>query len=102
MLSRSRRRPRDASPYAAGAAPKTSNTQGKESRDRLPHERDESTPAEPPGPHKVMLRAKRDLDAGLVDTDLRNTPGLDARQRTKLLGREARRSRRGEFHNEEE
>jgi hypothetical protein len=102
MLSRSRRRPRDASSYAAGASPKTSDTQGKESRMRLPHERDESTQAGPSGPRQVMLRAKRDLDAGLVDTDLRNTPGLDARQRTKLLGREARRSRRDESHNDDE
>jgi hypothetical protein len=32
-----------------------------------------------------MKRAKRDLDAGLVDTDLRNTPGIDAEQRRKMV-----------------
>jgi hypothetical protein len=42
-----------------------------------------------------MLNAMRDLDAGLVDTDMRSTPGLDAKQRSKLVGREARKVRRG-------
>jgi hypothetical protein len=32
-----------------------------------------------------MKQAKRDLDAGLVDTDLRNTPGVDAEQRRKMV-----------------
>jgi hypothetical protein len=34
-----------------------------------------------------MVRAKRDIDAGLVDTDLRAKPGLDAEQRRKILRR---------------
>lgn len=33
----------------------------------------------------VMEQAKRDLDDGQVDTDLRSTPGLDAEQKKKLL-----------------
>jgi hypothetical protein len=33
----------------------------------------------------VIAQAKRDLDAGLVDTDMRATPGLDAEQREKLV-----------------
>ena len=52
---------------------------------RLPHERDESTEKSYSGPRKEMERAKRDLDAGLVDTDLRGTPGLDADQRRHLI-----------------
>jgi hypothetical protein len=32
-----------------------------------------------------MKRAKRDLDAGLVDTDLRSTPGIDAEHRRRIL-----------------
>lgn len=55
----------------------------------LPHDRDESThpdstmAAEEPDP--VIARAKDDLDAGQVDTDMRVTPGLDATQRAKLV-----------------
>jgi hypothetical protein len=36
-------------------------------------------------PRKVIIDAMRDIDAGLVDTGLRSTPGLDARQRSKLV-----------------
>jgi hypothetical protein len=52
----------------------------------LPHERDESaevTVAVAPDPR--MVQAKRDIDAGLVDTDMRATPGLDAKVRAKLV-----------------
>lgn len=52
---------------------------------RLPHERDESTDKAHSGPRKEMKRAKRDLDAGLVDTDLRSTPGIDAEHRRRIL-----------------
>ena len=52
---------------------------------RLPHERDESAEESYSGPRKEMERAKRDLDAGLVDTDQRATPGLDAEQRRNLI-----------------
>ncbi len=51
----------------------------------LPHERDQSTPNTNPQPDPVMLQAKRDLDAGLVDTDMRATPGLDAKKRRELV-----------------
>ncbi|WP_088285072.1 hypothetical protein [Ideonella sp. A 288] len=51
----------------------------------LPHERDESTPATAAVPDPVMVQAKRDLDAGLVDTDMRATPGLDADRRSRLV-----------------
>ncbi len=52
----------------------------------LPHERDESTDsANRTYPRAVTIRAKRDLDAGLVDTDLRATAGLDAERRGRIL-----------------
>ncbi len=51
----------------------------------LPHERDQSTDSAASAPDPVIQQAKRDLDAGLVDTDMRATPGLDAKQRAKLV-----------------
>ena len=36
-------------------------------------------------PDPVMRQAHRDRKAGLVDTDMRATPGLDAQRRTKLV-----------------
>jgi hypothetical protein len=36
-------------------------------------------------PDPIIVQAKRDLDAGLVDTDMRATPGLDAKRRVKLV-----------------
>jgi hypothetical protein len=32
-----------------------------------------------------MQQAKRDIDAGKVDTDMRATPGLDAKRRDELV-----------------
>jgi hypothetical protein len=32
-----------------------------------------------------MVEAKRDIDPGLVDTDMRATPGLDARLRIRRV-----------------
>lgn len=51
----------------------------------LPHERDESAPSTAVAPDPVMLQAKRDIDAGLVDTDMHATPGLDAALRARLV-----------------
>ena len=51
----------------------------------LPHERDESTQSTAATPDPVMVQAKRDIDAGLVDTDMRATPGLDAERRAELV-----------------
>ena len=51
----------------------------------LPHERDQSTHTTAPVPDPVIAQAKRDIDAGLVDTDMRATPGLDAQRRAKLV-----------------
>lgn len=51
----------------------------------LPHERDESTQITPRSPDPVMAQAKHDIDAGMVDTDLRGTPGQDAQRRARLV-----------------
>lgn len=51
----------------------------------LPHERDESTQTTAAEPDPAMVQAKRDLDAGMVDTDMRATPGLDAERRARLV-----------------
>lgn len=52
----------------------------------LPHERDESAAtAVATEPDPVMQQAKKDLDAGMVDTDMRATPGLDAARRKEMV-----------------
>lgn len=51
----------------------------------LPHERDESHNATADAPDPVIAQAKRDIDAGMVDTDMRATPGLDAKRRASLV-----------------
>jgi hypothetical protein len=51
----------------------------------LPHERDEGLNATASEPDPVIERAGEDLASGQVDTDLRNTPGLDAQRRAQLL-----------------
>ncbi len=59
---------------------------GKPEGNRSPDKtRDESVNGAAPLPDPVIKQAKRDLDAGLVDTDMRATPGLDAQQRAKLV-----------------
>ena len=44
-----------------------------------------------------MAQAKRDIDAGMVDTDMRATPGVDAERRAQLVkgpaGKPQRRTR---------
>ena len=51
----------------------------------LTHEPDRSAPATTVTADGVMVQAKRDIDAGLVDTDMRATPGLDAKRRAQLV-----------------
>jgi hypothetical protein len=51
----------------------------------LPHERDQSIHNVAEAPDPVIEQAKRDIDAGLVDTDMRATPGLDAELREKMV-----------------
>ena len=43
---------------------------------RSPHERDESPDGQDAQPRGIMKQAAEDLAQGLVDTDLRNTPGI--------------------------
>lgn len=52
---------------------------------KLPHERDQSTDNTAPQPHDEMKQAKKDLEAGQVDTDMRASPGLDAAQRKRYV-----------------
>ncbi|HET9820751.1 MAG TPA: hypothetical protein VFQ16_02890 [Burkholderiaceae bacterium] len=51
----------------------------------LPHEHDESTGGTAEAPDPVMVQAQRDIAAGMVDTDMRATPGLDAALRARLV-----------------
>ena len=51
----------------------------------LPHERDENAPATASAADPAITQAKRDLDAGQVDTDMRATAGLDAERRARLV-----------------
>lgn len=51
----------------------------------LPHERDQGPDAVAPEPDATIKQAKKDLDAGLVDTDLHATAGLDSDLRRKLV-----------------
>lgn len=51
----------------------------------LPHERDESTDASGGSPDPIMAQAKRDIDAGMVDTDMRATSGLDVKLPARMV-----------------
>lgn len=48
----------------------------------IPHDIPHYTAATP---DPVIQQAQRDINAGLVDTDMRATPGLDAALRAKLV-----------------
>lgn len=90
--ARTPRRPRSPPQPAAVAEGQTRPPADGEGNDlQLPHERDESTNADAAQPRDVMRQAKADLDAGLVDTDLRATAGLDAQRRDALLRKTQRR-----------
>ena len=51
----------------------------------LPHERDTSPDPGAAEVDPVIAQAKRDIDAGLVDTDMHATPGQDAALRARLV-----------------
>lgn len=51
----------------------------------LPHESDESVHATAAVPDPVIVQALRDIDAGMVDTDMHAVPGLDAELRARLV-----------------
>ncbi len=50
---------------------------------KLPHERDEDTDMTDDQPDPKILQAYKDLKQGLVDTDMRATPGQDAAKRAR-------------------
>jgi nitrogen fixation protein FixH len=50
---------------------------------KLPHENDQDTDMTDDVPDPQILQAYKDLKRGLVDTDMRATPGQDADQRAK-------------------
>lgn len=56
----------------------------------LPHERDESIEGTAATPNPVIEQAAKDIEAGQVDTDLRNPGGLDAERRDALVKRGGR------------
>ena len=45
---------------------------------RQPHERDESPDGQERGPRGIIRQAQSDVEQGLIDTDARNTPGVEA------------------------
>ncbi|MEO5770982.1 MAG: hypothetical protein ABIQ29_02820 [Burkholderiaceae bacterium] len=54
----------------------------------LPHERDETSGPDGTGsgePSGVMEQARKDIESGQVDTDMRNASGLDAEERNRLV-----------------
>ena len=63
-----------------GAKPRTLNPDLPQ-----PHEHDPSTGVTAEAPDPQMVQAQRDIDAGLVDTDMHATPGLDAERRARLV-----------------
>jgi len=65
--------------------PRAAKAQGSAADLPLPHERDESTDATAVEPDPLIAQAKRDIDAGMVDTDMRATPGLDAKRRARMV-----------------
>ncbi len=52
---------------------------------RLPHEHDESHDSGSSGPREDMQQAYKDLDRGLVDTDLRGARGVEETVRKQKL-----------------
>lgn len=82
-----KQRPQPTGPALTGKAPiapgATPPSRGKGLA--LPHEKDESTSNVAKAPDPQIVQAKRDIDAGLVDTDMRATPGLDADLRRRMV-----------------
>jgi len=57
----------------------------------LAHQREESPGQTAAVPDPVVVQAARDIEAGLVDTDMHGTPGMDHEKREALLEAERRR-----------
>ncbi|WP_425258770.1 hypothetical protein ACPOLB_25000 [Rubrivivax sp. RP6-9] len=77
--------PTDAAPVRPEVGPRRAKAPRSGPGLALPHERDTSPEPDATGPDPVILQAKRDLDAGLVDTDMHATPGQDATLRARLV-----------------
>lgn len=86
---RSTPKPRPNAHVGVGKSPTAPGSRPPQDGQRLPmpNERDERPGEINPDPQDVMVQAKKDLDAGLVDTDLRATGGLDDIHRRELLRR---------------
>jgi len=59
----------------------------KEASPALPHERDTQSSDQRRAFDPQMEQARRDIESGQIDTDLRNTPGLDAPERERKVPR---------------
>jgi hypothetical protein len=68
-------------PRPPGSCPATPE----DDRLELPHERDQATDSTARTPDPAIQQAHEDLKKGLVDTDMRATPGLDARERARQV-----------------
>lgn len=68
-------------PRTPGAGPATPEDDGLE----LPHERDQALDGTASAPDPAMKQAHEDLKRGMVDTDMRATPGLDAERRARQV-----------------
>ncbi len=62
---------------------KTKRPTTPETTPRLPHERDESDDSQASGPREDMQQAYKDIENGLVDTDLRGSLGVDEATRAR-------------------
>lgn len=78
-------RPTLKAPIATGKPPLAPGAPASQPGLPLPHERDESIGSAPATPDPIIEQARRDIESGQVDTDLRNPAGLDAEQRKRLL-----------------
>ena len=72
-------------PIATGKPPLAPGAPASQPGLPLPHERDESIGSAPATPDPTIEQARRDIESGQVDTDLRNPAGLDAEQRKRML-----------------
>lgn len=82
-IPRRRHKDRRKPPLAPGRQPSPGEPSGTELP--LPFELDQTTGQTDPRPREVIRQAQADIESGQVDTDLRNTAGLDAERRDELL-----------------
>jgi hypothetical protein len=67
------------------AGKEAARSSGADVMGQLPHERDQIPEAAGDQVRADMRQAHHDLEQGQVDTDMRATPGLDAKRRKKLV-----------------